>query len=65
MKFDMKWSASSKDFSQVANEDLKALAGRWNEPLEVSILKPIRVCSGPVTELTLEEEPPSNVDEYD
>ena len=65
MKIDMKWSVSSKDVAQGANEELKALAGRWNEPVRVSILQPARVCCGLVSELIFEEEPPSNVDEYD
>jgi len=65
MKIDMKWSASSKNVEQGVNEELKALVGRWNEPLKVSILTPARVSCGPVSELMVEKESPSNIDEYD
>lgn len=41
------WTASSADVA-AAPEDLSALAGRWNEALDVHLSSPYRMTSGPL-----------------
>lgn len=44
------WRVSSESLEKPAEQDLSALAGRWNEHLDVVISLPTTVTQGPIAQ---------------